>query len=527
MKIAAYCRVSTDKDEQIDSLNHQKDFFIQYAKRNGHELFRLYADEGISGTSLRKREAFKRLLKDAEQGLFDMVVVKDISRFARNTVDALQSIRKLKAMGINTVFLTANMDSMGDSEFVLTLFSAMAQEESNNLSKRVKWGKKINAEKGRVPQKIFGYDRVDNFTLEINPGEARIVRKIFNLYTEQGLGCRTISMQLNRDGDKTKFGSDWNARGVRRVLLNPVYCGTLVNHKYEIEDFLTGKQVAIPEEDRFFHQRPDWAIVTPEVFRRAQEIMESRRRKHDSGEPFREGRYSSRHLFSTLIKCEHCGRSFTRKSYTYANTRVYWRCVTNDQYTAEKCENRVILDESEVVEQLCKYVASVIGDREVFMAGVIDELDRHRLENRDPERSELELKAERKKLVVKRERYRDLYANDLISMDELKQKLSTIAERVQTIDDELERVPLSGQNQHNSEGYHHREIIKFLELKILTNVDLRRIIHHISVNKDGTIRVVLKKLGENEEPDLQRIGVRNRGARSHGAGQPGVPGQCV
>ena len=139
MKIAAYCRVSTDKDEQIDSLNHQKEFFVQYAARNAHELFRVYADEGISGTSLKKRGEFMRLLKDAEMGLFQMVVVKDISRFARNTVDALQSIRKLKAMGINTVFLTANMDSMGDSEFVLTLFSAMAQEESNNLSKRVKW----------------------------------------------------------------------------------------------------------------------------------------------------------------------------------------------------------------------------------------------------------------------------------------------------------------------------------------------------------------------------------------------------
>ena len=113
MRIAAYCRVSTDKDEQIDSLIHQKEFFVEYAKRNGHKLFRLYADEGISGTSLKKREEFKRLLLDAELGLFDMVVVKDISRFARNTVDALQSIRKLKSMGINTLFLTANMDSMG------------------------------------------------------------------------------------------------------------------------------------------------------------------------------------------------------------------------------------------------------------------------------------------------------------------------------------------------------------------------------------------------------------------------------
>lgn len=376
MKIAAYCRVSTDKDEQLDSLNHQKEFFVEYAKRSGHELVRLYADEGISGTSLKKREEFKRLLRDAELGLFDMVVVKDISRFARNTVDALQSIRKLKSMGICTLFLTANMDSMGDSEFILTLFSAMAQEESSNLSKRVKWGKKINAEKGRVPQRIFGYDRIDNFTLEINPGEAGIVRKIFSLYNDQGLGCRTISATLNRDRDKTKLGSDWNARGVRRVLVNPIYCGILINHKYEIEDYLTGRQIRLPEEEQFCHRRPAWAIVSPEAFRKAQEIMASRRTQYDSGKPFMAGRYSAKHTFSTLIKCAHCGRSFTRKSYTYANTRVYWRCVTNDQYTAEKCDNRTCLDEPELLKRLREYFASLIEDRDAFVADILASLDK-------------------------------------------------------------------------------------------------------------------------------------------------------
>ena len=188
MKIAAYCRVSTEKKEQQESLQHQKDFFTEYARRNGHELVRLYADEGISGTSLKKREEFKRLLRDAELGLFELVGVKDVSRFARNTVDALQSVRRLKALGINTLFINASMTSIGDGEFALTLFSAMAQEESNNLSKRVKWGKRINAEKGRVPPRVFGYDKVDNFTLAINEQEARIVRRIFSLYIDNGLG---------------------------------------------------------------------------------------------------------------------------------------------------------------------------------------------------------------------------------------------------------------------------------------------------------------------------------------------------
>ena len=496
MKIAAYCRVSTDKDEQIDSLIHQKEFFVEYARRNGHELFRLYADEGITGTSLKKREEFKRLLRDAETGVFQMVVVKDISRFARNTVDALQSIRKLKSMGICTLFLTANMDSMGDSEFILTLFSAMAQEESNNLSKRVKWGKRINAEKGRVPQRLFGYDRIDNFTLEINPQEARIVRKIFSLYNEHGLGCRTISQSLNRDNDKTKYGNDWDARNVRRVLTNPIYCGVLVNHKYEIEDFLTGKQVSLPKEEQFYHQRPSWAIVTPQVFQKAQEIMESRRIKYDSGEPFREARYSGKHVFSTLIKCEHCGRSFCRKTYTYINTRVYWHCVTNDQYTAEKCDNRVSLEEPELFEQLRQYISSLIPDKDGFIASVLSSLDRHAPKSENSILSKKEIETKRAKLLARKERYQEMYASDVITLAELKGKVALIQDELKAVDAELKRITESAQSsdaEDTSERY-RAEIIRFLDLESFTNMDMRRIIDHISVNKDGNVRVVLKKL---------------------------------
>ena len=497
MKIAAYCRVSTDKDEQIDSLIHQKEFFSTYAEKNGHELFRLYADEGITGTSLKKREEFKRLMRDAESGLFQMVVVKDISRFARNTVDSLQSIRKLKSIGINTVFLTANMDTMGDSEFVLTLFSAMAQEESNNLSKRVKWGKRINAEKGRVPQRLYGYDRIDKFTLQIKEDEARIVRKIFSLYNEHGLGCRTISLTLNRDNDKTKYGNDWNARGVRRILVNPIYCGILVNHKYEIADFLTGKQVNVPKDQHFYHERPSWAIVSPEVFQKAQTIMESRRIKYDSGEPFRDARYSSKHVFSTLIKCEHCGRSFTRKTYTYVNTRVYWHCVTNDQYTAEKCDNRISLDEAELICEIRQYLSSLISDKEAFIDSILSSLEKQLPKSENPALAKKNVEAKREKLLAKKDRYQEMYANDLITMSELKVKLARIMDELKAVDMDLEHIEQSTRIISDAEDVirqYTEEIVRFLELETVTNMDMRRVIDHISVNKDGNIRVSLKKI---------------------------------
>ncbi len=493
MKIAAYCRVSTEKEEQLDSLQHQKEFFVEYARRNGHELYRLYADEGITGTSLKKRDQFQRLIQDARLGRFQMVVVKDISRFARNTVDALQSIRSLKSMGINTLFLTANMDTMGDSEFVITLFSAMAQEESNNLSKRVKWGKRINAEKGRVPQRIFGYDRRDLFTLEINPEEARVVRKIFALYCDQGLGCRTISLTLNRERERTKFGSEWNPRAVRRILTNPIYSGTLVNHKYEVEDFLTGRQVPIPKEQQFCHDRPALAIIPPEEFQKAQEILRARQTKFDSGEPFRQGRYSSKHSFSTLIKCAHCGRSFTRKTYTYEKTRTYWKCVTNDQYTAEACDNRVKLEEPLLLERLRQYIGAAIGDELAFTAQVLSVLDQKRSPARDPAARKKSLVKRRESLLAKQERYRELYANGFLELPQLRQKLAETVEELQKTERELE-----GSKEPDSTGEtERREMRRFLNMENVANSDMRRLVSYISVDREGNVRVALNKL-----PDL-------------------------
>ena len=380
------------------------------------------------------------------------------------------------------------MTSIGDGEFALTLFSAMAQEESNNLSKRVKWGKRINAEKGRVPPRVFGYDKMDNFTLAINEEEARIVRKVFSLYIDRGLGCRSISMALNRDGDQTKLGNAWDARGVKRLLSNPLYGGMLVNHKYEIEDFLTGRQVALPEEERFYHRRPEWAIVPPERFRRAQEILASRRKQYASGEPWRQGRYSGKHPFSTLIKCAHCGRSFCRKSYTYQYTRVYWRCVTNDQYTAETCDNPVILDEKALLEALRQYFSARIGDREAFIERTLAQLDRL-LPGVDPAQSRRELQSKQKRLLQKRSRWQELYANDLLTIGELRDRLAALDRELQTVTQQLD-APVQ---PDRSAGYTAR-IEEFLTLQTVTNADLRRLIDRITVSRDGNIQVVLRKL---------------------------------
>ena len=284
MRMVGYGRVSTDHEEQRDSLEHQQAFFQDFARARGHTLVRVYADQGISGKWLKKRDGFLQMLRDAERGEFELVVVKDISRFARNTVDSLESIRRLKALGIECIFVNNSLKVLGESEFIVTIMAAIAQEESANLSKRVKFGKDITSRKGRVPPRIYGYDRLDNFTLRIVPAEAEVVREIFRLYL-QGLGCRKIAQALEERGASTKLGASWNSRGVRRVLENPIYCGHYVNHKYTVSDFLSGQIQRLPPDMHYHHDRPEWAIVSPDTFQEAARLMEQRRRKSGSAPP--------------------------------------------------------------------------------------------------------------------------------------------------------------------------------------------------------------------------------------------------
>lgn len=333
MNIAAYCRVSTDKADQLNSLEAQKEFFTEYTKRTGDTLVRLYADEGISGTKIKNRKEFLRMMADAERGFFDLVVVKDISRFARNTVDLLQNVRKLKSLGIETVFLTANMTSMGNSEFVLTIFGALAQEESANTSKRVKFGKKMNAEKGRVPNLVYGYDKMigDYFNLEINQEEAEVIRQIFKWYINEGYGAARISIFLNERGLKTKRNCQWSQNAVCRILTNELYTGKIINGKQEVSDFLTGQRKDKDESEWMVVERPDLKIIEPEEFEQAQQILQSRNKAFNLNKE----RQSSKYLFSTLIKCKECGWSFRRTVRTYKNTYVRWVCSGHNGRGAE------------------------------------------------------------------------------------------------------------------------------------------------------------------------------------------------
>ena len=497
MKLAAYCRVSTDKEDQLNSLEAQKQFFTEYTQRTGDVLVRLYADEGISGTKIKNRKEFLRMMKDAEQGLFDMVVVKDISRFARNTVDLLQNIRKLKSLGIETQFLTANMTSMGNSEFVLTIFGALAQEESANTSKRVKFGKKLNAEKGRVPNIVYGYDKTigDYFHLTINETEAGIIRQIYQWYTQEGYGASKIAIMLNERGLKTKRNCQWSQNAICRILTNELYTGKIINGKEEVADFLTGRRAEKDETQWMVVDRPELQIIPPETFEQAQQIMQAR------GKAFKlnKERQSNKYLFSTLIKCKECGWSFRRTVRTYKNTYVRWVCSGHNGKGANSCPNAVTVDEDELIDVLQEYFTQLLQSKKQVIRHVVQEFQRVYKAKDDNLNYEKELTAQLSKLQKTRQKYMDMYADDLISREELNDKIGGMRKEIDRLENELKMV-----SYHLTKGDQleailqdtFRQIEDIADVRQMTNAQLKRIIQKIEVDSDGNVDIFLRLLGD-------------------------------
>ena len=497
MNIAAYCRVSTDKTDQLNSLEIQKEFFLEYTKRTGDNLIKLYADEGISGTKIKNRKEFQRMLADAEKGLFDMVVVKDISRFARNTVDLLQSVRKLKSLGIETQFLTANMTSMGNSEFVLTIFGALAQEESANTSKRIKFGKKMNAEKGRVPNIVFGYHKTigDYFNLSINENEAKAIRQIFQWYTEEGYGGSKIANMLNERGIKTKRGNNWSQNSVCRILTNEIYTGKIINGKEEIADFLTGQRKEKDESEWLVTIRPELRIVEDEVFDKAQDILKGR---HDSFKITHE-RQSNKYLFSTLIKCKECGWSFRRTVRTYKNTYVRWVCSGHNGKGADSCPNAVTVDEEELIQALQEYFQEILSKKKKVINYVIKEFQRVYKAKDENIEYEKQLNTELNKLRKSREKYMDMYTDDLISREELNEKIGGMRKEIERLENELKMVSYhltKGEQLEAILNSTFKQLEDITDVHEMTNAQLKRLINKIEVDKEGNVDIYLRLIGD-------------------------------
>ncbi len=512
MKIAAYCRVSTEKEAQIDSLEKQIEFFNEFTKKNEYELYKLYADEGISGKQIKHRKQFQQMMIDAKAKKFDKVVVKDVSRFARNTVDLLQSVRELKSYGVQVDFLNNGEVMEGGSEFILTILGAMAQQESANMSKRVKFGKDITAKKGRVPNLVFGYDKIpdERYTLKINEEEAKIVKEIFESYVYKGIGTTKIAWNLNDRGIRTKkTKSKWVQTSIVRMLKNPIYTGRVTNKKSEVTDFITGTRKELPEEEWIVVERPEMRIISDELFNRAQEFLEQRSNEFKLNNK----REKTEYVFSTLIYCKHCGYSFRRikRKYTADGPEyIRWVCSGRNSMGVNHCPNTTVIDEEELLNAIKIYLKSIIKNKKDFMKAVEKEFEKITKLRENNERSEESLLKEIEKVTVKKQKYMEMFQNEIINIQELKKYTNPLNEDIARLERELKLITSEIKEKDVLEKELNKTIKTvddILNNQTITNAMLKTIIDVIEVDSDSNVEVRLKLLNEigTNEPVITKF----------------------
>ena len=512
MKIAAYCRVSTGKEAQIDSLEKQIEFFNEFTKKNGYELYKLYADEGISGKQIKHRKQFQQMMIDAKAKKFDKVVVKDVSRFARNTVDLLQSVRELKSYGVQVDFLNNGEVMEGGSEFILTILGAMAQQESANMSKRVKFGKDITAQKGRVPNLVFGYDKIpdERYTLKINEEEAKIVKEIFESYVYKGIGTTKIAWNLNDRGIRTKkTKSKWVQTSIVRMLKNPIYTGRVTNKKSEVTDFITGARKELPEEEWIIVEKPEMRIISDELFNRAQELLEQRSNEFKLNNK----REKTEYVFSTLIYCKHCGYSFRRikRKYTADGPEyIRWVCSGRNSMGVNHCPNTTVIDEEELLNAIKIYLKNIIKNKKDFMKAVEKEFEKITKLRENNERSEESLLKEIEKVTVKKQKYMEMFQNEIINIQELKKYTNPLNEDIARLERELKLITSEIKEKDVLEKELNKTIKTvddILNNQTITNAMLKTIIDVIEVDSDSNVEVRLKLLNEigTNEPVITKF----------------------
>lgn len=343
-RVAGYARVSTDHDDQFTSYAAQVDYYTNYIKgRNDWEFVEVYTDEGITGTSTKHREGFKQMIADALDGKIDLIVTKSVSRFARNTVDSLTTIRQLKEAGVEVYFEKENIWTLdGKGELLLTIMSSLAQEESRSISENCTWGQRKRFADGKISvpfQRFLGYDRGADGNLVVNREQAVIVKRIYSLFL-QGMTYHGIADTLTKDGIPTPGGKKkWSISTVKSILSNEKYKGDALLQKSYTVDFLTKKtKVNEGEIPQYYVEDNHEAIIDPEVF----EMVQREMAKRGKGKKY----HSGVHAFSTKIKCGECGSWYGSKVW-HSNSKyrkTIWQC--NHKFDGDcRCQTPHLTDE--------------------------------------------------------------------------------------------------------------------------------------------------------------------------------------
>lgn len=355
-RVAAYCRVSTDSEEQLNSYEAQKSYYTQKIEESSDwEMAEIYADEGISGTSMKKRTEFKKMITACKRGHIDLIITKSLSRFARNTVDCLETVRLLKANGIGVYFEKENINTLTESsEFLITLFSGFAQAESESLSKNVAWGWRKSAEAGNVYfqyKRMLGYRKGTDGQPEIVPEEAKIIRRIYRRYLA-GCSLGQIKQELEQDNIPTAQKVErWSSAVIHNILTNEKYMGDALLQKTYITDCISKKvKKNMGERPMYYVENNHPAIIPRETFDQAQKEMtrrSSKRKVLQKSGKTELGKYSGKYALTELLVCGECGSPYKRVTWARnGKKRIVWRCVSRLEFGTKYCHNSPTLDES-------------------------------------------------------------------------------------------------------------------------------------------------------------------------------------
>ena len=358
MRVAAYCRVSTDSEEQLNSYEAQKTYYTQKIQDSPDwEMAGIYADEGISGTSLKKRTQFNKMITACKRGHIDLIITKSLSRFARNTVDCLETVRLLKANGIGVYFEKENINTLTESsEFLITLFSGFAQAESESLSKNVAWGKAKSAEAGKVTfqyKKMLGYRKGADGQPEIVPEEAEVIKRIYHRYLD-GCTLGQIKRELDEDNVPTAQGVEfWSPAIIHNILTNEKYIGDALLQKTYVTDCIS-KKVKKNQGERamYYVENNHPAIISREMFDQVRNEMtrrSSKRKVLQKSGKTELGKYSGKYALTELLVCGECGSPYKRVTWARnGKKRIVWRCVSRLEFGTQYCHNSPTLDESKL-----------------------------------------------------------------------------------------------------------------------------------------------------------------------------------
>ena len=423
LRVTFYARVSTDQDEQINSLENQVQYYTELIQSKPNWKFVPgYVDEGISGGSTKKRDNFNRMIRDAKAGMFDFIITKEISRFSRSTLDSIKYTQELLDYNVGVFFQNDNINTLDtDSEFRLVIMAGVAQDEIRKLSERLKFGFRQAIKNGHVlgNDKLYGYDKKD-CVLTVNEEEAEIIRIIFDLYGNQRLGTRAISKRLMELGYTSREGNAFNTLTIRHILENPKYKGWYCGNKSQSVDYRTKRNVLLDESEWVTYPDPSIpAIVSEELWNRANALYKRRReemKSHSSGVSFH-----NRYPYSAKIYCEEHGTTFHRQVIqTKKGQQEVWQCKVYRSHGRAACSAPQIRSSdldvilSDIFKELVRDKEKIIDSLVTVLTNIPKEVDYGKLR--------CQVENEMDDLERKKNRLLDLSIAGALTVEEFKER---------------------------------------------------------------------------------------------------------